>query len=117
MRRHSVGEPVGPGDATTARVSDLPLPTLLSRALLQLARDYYDAGRRIDHPSAPTLVAWANVLRYVDTEGMLVSEVPMAARLSRRITGTLLPAFERTGTLLLEAGAARGKKTVRLTPA
>lgn len=93
------------------------LPTLLSHLLLSFARDFRIAGERISHPSTPRLQYWSSVLRYLDTDGMLVADVPRASRLSRRMVKPLLAGFEREGGVSIEPGAGRGKKLVRLTPA
>lgn len=100
------------GDVTYGR-----LPSMLSHLLLSFARDYRTAGEGVNHSSEPRLQFWLSVLRYLDSGGMLVVDVPRASRLSRRMVQPLLEGFERAGGIVIEPGAGRGKKTVRLTPA
>ena len=97
--------------------SRTPLPTLLSRALLQYARDYSIAGKELDGGSSPMLWFWSDVLRYLDVGGMLLVDVPKEARLSRRMVKPIIEGIQRGGGVVIEPGAARGKKIVRLTAA
>ena len=93
----------------------LPLSVLLSRALIEYARDFDRVGA--DLSPAPSLPLWANVLRVLDTTGTDIRDVPRLARLSRRAVRSNIGGLERTGWAVQQGSAtAGGGKVVRLTP-
>jgi len=100
----------------------LPLPTLLSQVLVAYTIEFdNEAEHRLQHrtstgPSAAgpadtpwlvSLVLWANVLQYLDEEGVPVSELERRARTTRLLLGGL----QRWGYLVVDG------VVVRLTPA
>jgi len=84
-----------------------PLPVLLSHVLLDIKRDV-EAG-----PEQLSLLVFANLLRVIPEEGIDVTELPAAARISRRALKAWL-GLERQGWLEVESTAPR-VKVVRLT--
>ena len=98
----------GLGPAPSRRTAGgVPLPTMLSHALIAFERDYGDAG-----PGAPTLPAWSNVLRVFGTEGITDRELGQRAILSQRVVRVVLRDFRNLGWL--ESDAARNR-AFRLT--
>src|SRR5687768_1394166 len=60
-----------------------PLPVRLAHVLLDINRAFErNAERSGEHPS---LVTWANLLRVIPDEGISVTELAPAARVSRRV--------------------------------
>lgn len=85
------------------------LPVLLTRALLQQRRDVEAAGAKL--MTAPSLLLWSSLLRFVGDEGVAAREVPKLARLSRRAMKAGLNAYKTLGIVTVE------DDVVRLTPA
>ena len=89
------------------KAGGVPLPTLLSHALIAFERDYGEAGG-----DAPTLPVWSNVLRVFGTLALTEQELGMRAILSKRVVRVVLRDFRRLGWL--ESDAARNR-AFRLT--
>ena len=88
------------------------LPVLLSHALIDLARETDGSAREAGVPGS--LSVWANLLRVIPRDGVAVSELPAAARVSRRVVNAWL-GLEKQGWLTVEPAGDR-IKVVRLTP-
>ena len=86
-----------------------PLSALLAQSLIGLAKDYES------HDNVPPLPLWSNFLRVVPDAGLRRSDVPRAARVSRRAVAAILTGCERQGLASVEAGAGRGAALVTLT--
>src|SRR5439155_6998261 len=65
-----------------------PLSTLLAHALLDISRDFERLGAA--GAEQPSLLLWANFLRVIPDEGISVTDLPGAARVSRRAVKTWL---------------------------
>jgi hypothetical protein len=89
-----------------------PLPVLLVHALVDLTREV-DATAR-DAGVDGSLLLWADLLRVIPSDGITVTELPAAARISRRIVRAWL-GLEKQGWLTVEPVGA-GTKVVRLSP-
>ena len=72
----------------------VPLPILLSHALIAFERDYGDAGR-----DAPTLPVWSNVLRVFGSEAVTDRELGNRAILSNRVVRVALRELANQGWL------------------
>lgn len=105
------------GRRSTATLSELPLPTLLGRALGAFAH-HYDSARGEDR-SIPQLGVWANALRAIDAEGTEQRQLGRRTVISKRVAEVLVSRLERSGRVSVEAKAipgGRGKaKIVHLT--
>jgi hypothetical protein len=60
----------------------VPLPVLLARALLDISRRFEQRGRL--GGEEPSLLLWSDLLRVIPDEGISTTELPRAARISRR---------------------------------
>ena len=89
------------------KAGGVPLPTLLSHALIAFERDYGEPGS-----DAPTLPVWSNVLRVFGTETLTDQELGQRAILSKRVVRVVLRDFRNLGWL--ESHAARNR-AFRLT--
>lgn len=101
-------------DATLDRPSlnrERPLPVLLAHVLLDITRAFRRAGEVAGEQ--PSLVLWANLLRVIPDEGIPLSELPGAARMSRRAVKAWL-GWEKRGWLEVDV-APKSSKIVRLT--
>ena len=94
-------EGLGPAPARR-KAGGVPLPTLLSHALIAFERDYGDAA-----PDAPTLPVWSNVLRVFRTEGITDRELGQRAILSQRVVRVVLRDFRNLGWLESDPGRHR----------
>ena len=83
-----------------------PLPVLLSHAYIDLAREAEGTARDAGIPGS--LLVWADLLRVVPGEGISVTALPAAARISRRIAKAWL-GLEKQGWVTVEPGGARTK--------
>ena len=93
----------GLGQAPSRRkAGGVPLPTLLSHALIAFERDYGDAG--LDSPSLPV---WSNVLRVFGTEAITDRELSQRAILSKRVVRVVLRGFTNLGWLESDTGRNR----------
>ncbi len=90
---------------------EVSLPVSLAHVLLDLARAFHVAGE--DAGEQLSVVLWANLLRVIPEEGVPLSDLPAAARISRRAVKAWF-GLEKRGWLELDV-AARGGKIVRLT--
>ena len=89
-----------------------PLPVLLAHAFVDLTREADGSAREAGIPGS--LLLWADLLRVVPEEGITVTELPAAARISRRIVKAWL-GLEKQGWLTVEPAGPR-TKVVRLAP-
>ena len=92
---------LGPGPSRR-QAGGVPLPTLLSHALIAFERDYGDAA-----PDAPTLPVWSNVLRVFGTEGITDRELGQRAILSQRVVRVVLRDFRNLRWLESDPGRHR----------
>ncbi len=83
-----------------------PLPVLLAHVLLDINRDFERGSA--SPGEQPSLVMWANLLRAIPDEGIPVTELSAAARISRRAVRAWL-LLENEGLLETEAAAPRAK--------
>lgn len=91
-----------------------PLAELLSDALLTLTRIYEDAGAGEDPP--PSLTMWSGLLRALRPEGITVSDLTRATRLSKRAVLGWLGAAATWGYLVPERpGRARAGDRIEIT--
>jgi hypothetical protein len=88
-----------------------PLPTLLSHVLLDINREFERVGAEAGEQ--PSLVLLADLLRVIPDEGISLTDLPPAARISRRAVKAWL-GLEKRGWLEVEATAPR-VKLVKLT--
>ena len=88
------------------------LPVLLAHALVDLARQADGSARDAGVPGS--LLLWANLLRAIPGKGITVTELPAAARISRRVVKAWL-GLEKQGWLMVEPAGPR-TKAVRLAP-
>jgi hypothetical protein len=87
----------------------LPLPVLLSKALLSLTRDYEQEGAGT--PPLPSLTMWSNVLRHITDDGIERKRLPALARLTKRAVAPAVTELQRSGLVTVE------DRVVRLTDA
>ncbi len=80
----------------------VPLPSLLSRALIAFERDY--AASRED---VPTLPVWSNVLRVFGNASLTDHELGERAILAKRVVRVLLRDLTRLGWLEADPGRSR----------
>ena len=103
----------------SAVAADLPLPTLLSQALIaftieldnEFERQFTDSGLRAFGVS---LVMWSNLMRFVDDEGVTVGEIPALAGVAGTpaTSGwiqTSLAGMERWGYIIVAPDPADGR--------
>ena len=83
-------------------LTTVPLPTLLSHALIAFERDYGDAGAEV-----PTLPVWSNVLRVFGAEALTDREMGTRAVLAKRVVRVVLRDSKRLGWLEPAAGGTR----------
>jgi hypothetical protein len=88
-----------------------PLSAALAHLLLDINRDFERHGAQAGEP--PSLVLWADLLRVVPDEGISVTDLAPAARISRRAVRAWL-GLEKRGWLDVEAPQPR-VKVVKLT--
>lgn len=81
-------QPDGRGRAPTRRGTTMPLPVLLAHVLLDINRAFERAGAAAGEQ--PSLVVWANLLRVIPDGGISLTDLPPAARISRRAMKTWL---------------------------
>jgi hypothetical protein len=87
------------------------LPVLLSRVLVQYAREWAAIDVGLERP--PTLLQWSNLLRPVGGDGVRLSDAHVAARVSRRV---LRSAFRDRRWFVVDPGdGGRGSQVVHLT--
>jgi hypothetical protein len=91
--------------------SSTPLPVLLAHVLLDINREFERAGAAAGEQ--PSLLVLANVLRVIPDDGISLTDLPAAARISRRAMRTWLR-LEKRGWLDISTPAP-GVKTVKLT--
>ena len=106
------------GHRANATLSQLPLPTLLGRALGAFAH-HYDSARGEDR-SIPQLGVWANALRAIDAEGTDQRQLGRRAVISKRVAEVVVSRLEKRGRVSVEARAIPGRRgkarIVHLTP-
>jgi|SRR5579862_2962488 len=101
-------------------MSRLPLPALLSHALIaftlefdaELDRKARELGIK---KSPPSLSMWLNVLRFVAADGIDERRLPALSGISKPATRISVACLERHGWVAVRTSDA-GTKTVRLTP-
>jgi hypothetical protein len=89
-----------------------PLPVLLAHTLVDFTREADRTAR--DVGVSGSLLLWADLLRAVPGDGITVTGLPAAARISRRVVKAWL-GLEKQGWLTVEASGP-GTKVVRLAP-
>ena len=80
----------------------VPLPSLLSHALIAFERDYGEAGYQV-----PTLPAWSNVLRAFGDEPLTDRELGRRGILAKRVVRVVLRDLARLGWLEPDATRPR----------
>jgi DNA-binding MarR family transcriptional regulator len=101
-------DPPPPGDDPD-RVPELPLVSLLSRALLAFALDYEQRARL-------SLAVFLDGLRVIDGDGVPLRELPARAGVSKEAIAMIVKRLESAGCIVVEPipGARRGQQA-RLT--
>jgi DNA-binding MarR family transcriptional regulator len=104
------GERLAPVGRENGDGSRLPLPALLSRALLAFAIEF-------ERASELSLAIGANVLRVLDESGVRVRDLPLLTGISKEAIGMALGVLRKRGVAVVEQdrSGVRGK-VVRLTP-
>ena len=106
------------GRRPITKLSELPLATLLGRALGAFAGDY-DSARGEDR-SVPQLGVWANVLRAIDAEGTDQRQLGRRAVISKRVAEVVVSRLERRSRVSVEATTVPGRRgkarIVHITP-
>lgn len=97
-----------PDEAGGRRVANeaQPLPVLLAHVLLDINRQFERAGAAIGEE--PSLLVWADLLRVIPDVGILLTDLPAAARISRRAVKAWLT-LEGQGWLRVDASGPRAK--------
>ncbi|MYD98782.1 MAG: hypothetical protein F4X98_15540 [Gammaproteobacteria bacterium] len=96
------------GRRPAATLSELPLPTLLGRAIGAFVH-YYDSARGEDR-SVPQLAVWANALRAIDAEGTEQRQLGRRAVISKRVAEVVVGRLEQSGRVSVEAKAIPGRR-------
>jgi len=90
--------------------SDLPLSTLLSRALLAFAIEF-------ERESDLSLAIGANVIRVLDEKGVRARDLPILTGVSKELIKVSLGFLDKHRYIVVESDpATKGTKVVRLTP-
>lgn len=92
----------------SAAVSDLPLPSLLSKALLAFAIEF-------ESQSAVSLAICANVLRLVEEDSTLLRDLPRLAGVSRESIDMAVSFMKARGYAILKSGGKGQAKRLELT--
>lgn len=109
-------KPVLAKATTIDQLEELPLSTLLAKALLAFALEF----ERDAHPESElnlSLAICSNIVRILDDKGLRVRDLPQLSGVSKESIAMAIGYLQKFRYIVVESDPARRAKLVRLTPA
>lgn len=102
-------------------ISDLPLSAYLSQTLIAFTLEFDDvfktkceaAGVRV---SPPSLAMWANVVRFLDKDGVDERQLVSWSGVSKSVIHFMVACLERHGWVTVSSSSSANEKHIHLTP-